>query len=250
MPVKKINQWTPFTSSKTNSNELHKGLIMAKGSWCENFHMFFCSVTSSVWRQNWAESCAAARAWSMSLWWADRCRVLLVLASVTSLLPSRFSHHQPDAMCTVTNCWCFSPRLHKQHGGGMTLCVCVWRKPAWMGALVCDSVWSCLVESWHHTPAESRHLFTLSQSLSSGRTPIKNFYKADPPLFPPPPCSCTFCLRVLARCIQHWDDDMSAHATWYDEQWTIAIHCSCSLLTDKPIPGKRWVETEWFSRST
>lgn len=143
---KKLNQWTPFISNKTNSNELHKGLIMAKGSWCKNFSMLFCSVTSSGWRQKWAESCAesnAARAWSMSLWWADRCRVLLVLASVTSLLPSRCSHHQPDAMCTVTNCWCFSPRLHKQHGGGMILCVCVVWEESQLGWGTC--VWQCVV---------------------------------------------------------------------------------------------------------
>lgn len=87
--------------------------------------------TPGVWRHKWAKSCAEsnagrARSKKESLLWADRCRVLLVLASVTSLLPSHCSHHQPDAMRTVTNCWCFSPWLHKQHGGGMTLCVCVF----------------------------------------------------------------------------------------------------------------------------
>lgn len=129
--------------------ELYKRVIMVLGGWYKG----------NPWYMK------AARAWSdnESLLWADRCRALVVLASVSSLLPSHCSHHwQPDAMCTVNNCCCFSPWLHKQHGGGMTLCfVCARGEFGWrLGTCVWQHV---VVPGWvmtSHPGGESTSVYS------------------------------------------------------------------------------------------
>ncbi len=150
----------------------------------------------------------AAREWGKSLLGADRCCALVGSASVTSILPSHCSHHhwQPDAMSTVNNCCCFSPRLHKLHGGGMTVCVCKESQFGWGTVCVtaCGRAWlSHDITPWprvyiclllaSHFPQVAHLLKTFTNPTAANAAPALHL------LFPSHPNTCTMTQQV---CLQ------------------------------------------------
>lgn len=89
--------------------------------------------------------------------------------------------------------------------------------------------------------AESLHLFALSQSLSSGRTPIKNFYKAAWLLLMlllhhasfSPHTLLTSTLFVAVFTADLITQTMCVNLIW--------LYSPCSVVTDEPVPSSQHV---------